>query len=177
MAGSVLKNLEIFASLCGQKAMPNVILVTTMWGDVQHEKGVRREEELKREFWKDMLANGCTTERFQDTFGSAWRIIDGLDDAQWARVQLSYEIVDRRMRLQQTQAGIALSNELKKLMKDRKEAARKLRAQAKKQGNPLVVQSLNQRQAEIDAKIAHTSSEIEKLKISIASQIMSWFRN
>ena len=30
MSGSVLKNLKLFASLCGMEAMPNVIIATTM---------------------------------------------------------------------------------------------------------------------------------------------------
>jgi hypothetical protein len=39
-----------------------------MWNDVQEETGVRREGELKKYFWNEMLANGCRTERFEDTY-------------------------------------------------------------------------------------------------------------
>jgi hypothetical protein len=75
MAGSLLKNLQMFASLCGQKAMKNVVIATTMWSEVKMESGVRREEELKRDFWHVMLAGGCRTERFEDTYESAWSIV------------------------------------------------------------------------------------------------------
>jgi len=75
MAGSVLKNLHTFKSLCGSKAMPNVVIATTMWDEVKTEEGELREKELKRDFWTEMVADGCMTERFEGTYDSAWRII------------------------------------------------------------------------------------------------------
>jgi hypothetical protein len=66
---------------------------------------------------------------------------------------LSREIVDARLRLNETKAGIVLESELRKLMLERKEAARRISEQAKKQDNELVVQKLNQRKTEIEAKI------------------------
>ena len=71
MTGTLLKNLQIFTSLCGQKAMPNVVIATTMWGKVEKREGEEREEELKSDFWRDMLANGCRTERFENSYESA----------------------------------------------------------------------------------------------------------
>jgi hypothetical protein len=59
-----------------------------MWSDVREETGVRREDELKEHFWNEMLANGCRTERFEDTYESAWRIIGSLAE----RVQPQAEI-------------------------------------------------------------------------------------
>ena len=47
-------------------------------------------------------------------------------------VRISHEMVDRRLRLKQTQAGITLNNELKKLVKAQKEAGKKLQAQLKR---------------------------------------------
>ena len=76
MPGSVLRNLRVIASLCGQKAMPNVILATTVWGRVEAEIGLRRVEQLQRNFWKDMLADGCEIDRFDNSYESARRIVD-----------------------------------------------------------------------------------------------------
>jgi len=42
MSGSVLKNLRMFTSLCGEQAMPNVILATTMWSKVDTKEGMDR---------------------------------------------------------------------------------------------------------------------------------------
>jgi len=76
-----LKNLQMFNSICGQQAMPNVIIATTMWGDVKEEIGIRREAELKSNFWGDMVANGCRVKRFKDTYDSVWSIIDSTAEA------------------------------------------------------------------------------------------------
>jgi hypothetical protein len=78
MAGSSLKNLKLFANLCGQQAMPNVILATTMWSDVPAATGVRREDELRKGFWRDLVAAGCRIERFENTHESAWGIIGNI---------------------------------------------------------------------------------------------------
>ena len=72
MTGSLLKNLRMFIGLCGQKAMPNVVIATTMWGEVKTEHGERREKELKDTFWKDLLDKGCRVERFEDTYESCY---------------------------------------------------------------------------------------------------------
>ena len=106
MSGSVMKNLQIFASLCGQQAMPHVILVTTMWGELKEEAtGVRREEQLKAVFWKDMLADGSMTERYDHTRESAWRIVGSLVDRDHAPVLLSREMVDHELSLSETTAA------------------------------------------------------------------------
>jgi hypothetical protein len=169
MTGSLLKNLKMFISLCGQKAMPNVVIATTMWGEVKPEYGERREKELKDTFWKDLLDEGCRVERFEDTYESAWHIIDRLATEDWAKMRLSQEMVDRHLTLQQTEAGITLNDELKRLIKARKDASRRLRAQAKKQDNTLIVQELNVQQAEIEEQIIKTADELQKLKIPIAA--------
>jgi hypothetical protein len=78
MTGSSLKNLQILASLCGQHAIPSVVIATTMWSEVSEEEGKQREEELRAEFWKDIIPDGCRTERFQKTYESAWRIIGNI---------------------------------------------------------------------------------------------------
>lgn len=155
--------------------MPNVIIATTMWGEVKETNGKLREKELKRDFWHDMVADGCRIERFKYTYYSAWYIVDRLANAGRVKVQLSHEMVERGLQLYQTKAGFTLSNELKKLLKARKEASRKLREQAKKQDNALVTQELSQRQLEIDRKIIQTANELQKLKTPFTAQIRAWF--
>jgi len=75
MSGTAIKSLRLFSGLCGQKTMPNVVIVTTMWTLVPDEWGTKREEVLKAEVWHDMLRDGCKTERFKDTYESAWDIV------------------------------------------------------------------------------------------------------
>jgi hypothetical protein len=107
---------------------------------------------------ESMVADGCRTERFEDTYESAWRIIGSVGKKHRAPVLLSHEIVDTHLRLNETQAGIALNKELEKLIKDRKLAARKLQDQARNQDNKQIVQKLYQRHAEIEEKICQPDS-------------------
>jgi hypothetical protein len=75
MSGAALYNLRTFASMCGRDAMRGAILVTTMWGDVKEEVGIRREVELKDIFRKDVMDIQFRMERFTNTSESAWCII------------------------------------------------------------------------------------------------------
>jgi len=106
MAGSLLNNLRMFTSLCGQEAMPNVILVTTMWNDVGEAIGTRREEELRNVFWKYLVRAGCGIERFGDTRESAWRIIGNImQKNSRANLRLPKEMGDGGKTVHKTEAG------------------------------------------------------------------------
>ena len=76
MAGTCLKNLRKFEKLCGQNALQNVILTTTMWDLIDIESGLAREGELRETYWKAMICQGCTTVRYQNALDSAWDILD-----------------------------------------------------------------------------------------------------
>jgi len=109
MSQSAMKNLRIFSSLCGQKAMPNVVIVTTMWGYIPKELGIRREQHLKREVWKDMLGNGCKVGRFEHTYESAWSIIGNLAAKNsGATLLIQEEMGNIGKSLNETRAGIDL---------------------------------------------------------------------
>jgi hypothetical protein len=52
-----MRNLRTFRNLCGPDAMPNVVIATTMRGEVEENVGEQREQELKRYFWNQMVAD------------------------------------------------------------------------------------------------------------------------
>lgn len=176
MSGSVLKNLRLFSSMCGSTSMPNTILVTTMWSTVKPEIGQVREEELKKTFWNEMIASGCKVLRFEGTKESAWEIVGNAPTYNPATIQISREMVDVDLRLNETQAGIELNKELQRLIKDRKVAMRQIQEQIQKGGNEITLQELNQRRADIDAKIELTASELRKLKIPFSRSIKVFFK-
>jgi hypothetical protein len=177
MSGSLMKNLTMFKDLCGMETMPKVIIATTMWSEVREGVGERREAQMSEHFWGPMLTNGCRLECFMDTHESAWHIVDAPDLLQSANAALlPDEIVDRSLRLQQTTAGVTLNNELKTLIKARKDAARKLRLQAKAQDNELVLAELNQRQAQLDDQIAQTAQELWIMRIPLTAVVRQFFR-
>jgi hypothetical protein len=107
MAGTPLRNTQMFENLCGSGALQNVVLVTTMWGKVKEQAGAKREDELKTNFWQSMIASGSRLVRFGDTYESAWEILDQFTASPRA-IQLQVEMVDERKPLAKTAAGRAL---------------------------------------------------------------------
>jgi len=156
--------------------MPNVVIATTMWSKVTEEEGEGREEELKSLFWKDMIASGCRTERFKDTHKSAWRIIGSLADKDPAQILLPRQMVDIRMRLNETDAGHALNKELEKLIKDQKDAAHSLRELAGNQDNELLAQELNVRKTELESSIRATAAQLREMKIPFTRRVRFFLR-
>ena len=93
-----------------------------------------------------------------------------------AKILLPSEIVDSQLRLNETQVGIELNNELMKLISEQKEAARPLTEQAGNQDNELVVQELNQRKAEIEEKIHQTADQLLQMKIPFTRRVRLLFK-
>jgi len=175
MAGSAAKNLRLFVDLCGKKAMPNVVIVTTMWSEVNNVADAeKREVELMSDFWKDLLAGGCKVIRFEETPESAWGIMDSVVEKNAADLLLPKQIVDYKLRLNETDVGISLRKELEKLVEDRKKMSRELRIQARRQDNQAMVQDLNREQEEIDVKIRSILAQLKELKIPITRKIFNF---
>jgi hypothetical protein len=80
-------------------------------------------------------------------------------------------MVDIRLRLNETGAGVALNKELEKLIKDQKDAARRLRELVNSQDNELVVQELNGRKAELDETIRRTATQLRQMKIPLTRKV------
>ena len=97
----------MFRNLCGPKALKNVVLVTTMWDEVEEEEGRCREAQLSAEYWNAMLELGCHTSRFHNTMESAWDIVSQFQNAPCA-VLLQKELVNRKLKLEETSAARAL---------------------------------------------------------------------
>ncbi|KAF7983556.1 hypothetical protein HWV62_21138 [Athelia sp. TMB] len=118
MTGSALRNLELFQRLCGNAALPNVVLVTTMWDDVDRAIGERREKELRDTFWRSMVDSGSRTARFYHTPDSAWKILGPYTGHSRAvKLQIQIEMVDKGIPLSRTAAGFFLKSWLNVLSK------------------------------------------------------------
>lgn len=174
MAESPLKNIQMLANLCGQVAMPRVVIGTTMWSEVGDETGQRREGELKQKLLKDMIDNGCTVQRFGDSHSSAWDII-GKPLYDNPHVVLSNEIVDDKNRLNETTAGVRLNEELQRLIADQQEATRRLEEQVHSQDTKLVAE-LRTKKMDLDRKINGIATQLEQLKIPFGKKLKTLFR-
>ena len=76
-----LKHFKMFLNLCGMDALKNVVMVTSMWDQVDEEAGINRESELATTYWKTMIELGCRTSRFHNNTQSALDIVSQFQDA------------------------------------------------------------------------------------------------
>lgn len=72
-------HINKFEKLVGKKGAPKrILLITTMWDEVDYHIAASREDQLKKEFWKRFLDGGSSVCRFRRSGTSAWEILNPL---------------------------------------------------------------------------------------------------
>jgi hypothetical protein len=178
MAGSPYKNLRMFGKLCGDIMMTQVILVTTMWEKVVQATGNAREQELKDIFWKNLLVKGSRVDRLQTaTFEDAWRVVGRLvEQREGSKIALLQdELVDQKIKLNDTHAGKALYTDLQKSLAEQKEAMKSLLEQVEKTNDLPLIRELKKEYERVQRDFERTFEAKEKLKRSSINKIISVF--
>ncbi|KAF9450889.1 hypothetical protein P691DRAFT_725104 [Macrolepiota fuliginosa MF-IS2] len=148
MAGTPLKNLDMFRKLCGEEGFKKVIFTTTIWPDASDteatDTAIEREKELKQTYWRDMIKEGSSTLRFENTQRSAWCILDQLLIHQSSRqsILIQRELVEFKKHLPNTAAGRQLYGIIEKLVERQRDVLRRMREELKKTSDPSVMQAL-----------------------------------
>jgi chromosome segregation ATPase len=77
MPRSALNNLRVLKKLCGADHYAHIALVTTHWDMVAPAKGEDHETQLRTEdeYWRDMIQNGATVNRHENSTESALEIL------------------------------------------------------------------------------------------------------
>ncbi|KAH9925218.1 uncharacterized protein B0H18DRAFT_1170661 [Fomitopsis serialis] len=105
IAQSDLGSYRLFRKLCGDAAMTNVVIATTMWDDVDQQLGANRLQELQDDFFKDAYDRGVPIMRHDNTRQSAHRILSRLLGKDGTRCDIQYEMVDEGKSVENTAAG------------------------------------------------------------------------
>lgn len=173
VGGVTAKNMRMFRSLCGDDALKNVVLCTTMWDLVARSHAEQREAELKGDFWKDMVACGSSVVRHDNTPASGLAVVRPMLGRQGVAVQLQRELASG-VQLQDTASGGQLNRELRQLqelhrlemaaLKEEMELAsgaklRQIENELKEESN-----LLKKAQEEQTRLLSERSAEIEKLR-------------
>ena len=175
MAGTPLKNLRMFEELCGKNAFHNVILVTTMWDEVDEETGEDREEELKTKYWRTMLERSSTTSRFLRTRESAFDIIEPLIDEANTRssLLLQGELVDMRKSLPATAAGQELFSAMGQLVSQREDLLRRIRYEMRHSGNDkMALEPLQEEHQKLKKSLEDTVIEMRRLRLPLGKRVV-----
>lgn len=112
---AAIKTFEIFKKICGEKALSNVLLITSRWDGIDQSVGAERERQLKDKFWAYMLGHGSNISRFHGDRPSAVGLVSQLLCRDMVVLQLQKELVDEGKSLDDTSAGAYVSNNLEKL--------------------------------------------------------------
>ncbi|CAK7209586.1 hypothetical protein SCUCBS95973_000490 [Sporothrix curviconia] len=115
MQGSAKRNITLFKKLCGDDALQNVILVTTMWDLVGESVGAMRERELvsTAAFWGYMASKGSKAYRHDNTHASAMKLIGHFIQAESKMtLEIQAEMVHQHKDLDGTAAAAILDARL-----------------------------------------------------------------
>ncbi|KAJ7928822.1 P-loop containing nucleoside triphosphate hydrolase protein [Mycena leptocephala] len=135
MGGISTRTIRMFRKLCGDDALKNVVIVTSMWGDSESERevGAAREAELAsdEEFFKLALDKGARLLRHYNNASSAQTILRSVIENQPRVLQIQDELVTQKKDLSRTAAGEELNREIGEQIKQHKEAMVKLQEELK----------------------------------------------
>jgi hypothetical protein len=140
MDGSSVKNLRMFRMLCGKNNLHKVILATTMWEKVTEAEGASREEQLKKDYWSDMIDKGSTVARISNDPQDAIKLVKKFLGRKTMVLKLQEEL-SRGKKLVQTTAGAAIQEDIEKLRilyaKDLEAAKEEMREAQKSRALPV----------------------------------------
>lgn len=176
MSGAPHRNLRMFSQLCGDQGVKKVILVTTMWDKVKIWTGAQREHDLRLNYWRDMMDKGASVARFRNTHQTAWKIIDIIVQESTTDVLLlQEELVDLKLRLNETKAGIMLYSNLQELLLEQQKTIQLIAQQAREEGDPVLVTKLAADHSRIEREFQKTFTEMKRLHIPIGRRIILFF--
>ncbi|CAL1717188.1 unnamed protein product [Somion occarium] len=149
VGGISRRNFSMFRKLCGDETLKNVLIVTTMWGLVDPERGTARERELASDdiLFKPVIEKGAQMVRHDNTPERAKDILRRIIKNRPQVLRIQRELVDEKKDISETGAGAELGRELAEL-------ARKHRDELK------VIQT--EMQAALAAKDMETKKELEE---------------
>ena len=114
----------MFRGLCGTAAFKNVVVLTTFWDRVSKDEGVRREAQLKSNFFKDFVIGDACFMRHDHKVESTRPVLKHISSLAPIFTQIQRDIRENGNDLEDTTAGSVLREEVKNIIaKYRKKVA------------------------------------------------------
>ncbi len=181
LGGLSNRNFRMFRHLCGDSTLSNVVIVTTMWDQIERVRGEARELELmnKSLFFEPAIAHGARMARHDNTRESALSIVRSiLSHRSGQSVLQIQEELESGVDIHETKAGQELfkdlkdqsvrhKNELREIIEEMQEAIR-LRDEASRKELNLerekleeMIKRVEQESASLVAGYADTLTRLE----------------
>jgi len=173
-SGTARRNLEMFNHMCGEAALKKVIIGTTKWKRTEDRIALEHEKELISEHWKTMIASGARTQRFENSYSSAFQFVKTVVTTMLIDVCLAiqHEIVDDKKIIPETKAGKELRYTLKEVLEMQKKMAALELAMA--QG--VSIDGADQKLEETKQKIEALVVQIQQLKVPFFRKLKGFFK-
>lgn len=123
------RNFNTFRKLCGDDTLDNVVIVTNMWHEVNHESSEARERQLCGSdiFFKPILDKQGRLLRHNNTLYSAQDIVHHCISNRPKLLRIQCELVDLHIDISQTAAGVELHQEFVELEQKHQDVLQNLR--------------------------------------------------
>jgi hypothetical protein len=175
MQGSALRYFEMFRRLCGDHALDNVALVTTMWGRLKEEaEGLQREQELIDDFWDPMIELGSYVTPFDGSKEAAEGIVALLVGKEEVVLKIQHELVDERKTPEQTSAGSYITSKVDARLVENTKLVGELTeqlAKAERDRNVRGKASLELRKTKAQLELSRERKGRESLKQNVTQQV------
>lgn len=143
--------------------MKNVIICTTMWDKVSEGEGIKREEELKEIFWKEMVEHGARTTRSDGKADGARLIVKSFLKLDKIVVKIQHELVDEGKELKDTAAGIEINRDLHEREESHKKDLAETLEALQNEKDEEIREMLEQERVQQEARLAQVKRDIERL--------------
>jgi len=173
MAGTPLKNIQVFEKLC-EESFDKLVLTTTLWSEVDEEEGGEREQELKEGYWKSMIERGSPVKRFLFTRESAFEILTPIFDGVYTRsaLLLQRETKDLSLHLKGTTAGNRLYMELGELVSRHRDIHGRIRSELEDHiVDSEQLQFLLEEHRKVSMELQRATEDVRRMKIPNAERI------
>lgn len=175
IGGSPCKNIRMFSELCGELAMTQIILVTTMWQRVAPETGEMRERELIDEYWKVLIDKGSNVDRLRKaTYEDAWAVVWAMLERKLKKEASGLVLLHEKRAIGELPAGVTSYTNLHERLIKKQESMNILLKQVENANDPYLKRELKKECQKIQRELDQTFKEAEELKQSIFTKIFSF---
>ena len=156
----------MFQKLCGPQAYKNVVVLTTLWNQVSHEIGVRKEAQLMSSVFAELVEGGAKFMRHDNTVESTRKVLSHILPMPPIITQIQTEIRKEGKSFSETSVGAVLSEEVEKAIAKYKKEMDCLKAEmaALKESNNAPRQELEKDLAMLQDSLDAREREHAKLK-------------
>jgi hypothetical protein len=174
--GSAMRNLRMFESLCGFDGLRSVVLVTTMWNQLLtqvngRELGEDRLQDLRENFWGDMLQRGSRMLQHDGSLQSAENILgDLINQRKLVVLDLQSPMVHEKLGLSDTTAGRELNAEMRAHEKKFQEEIQRIQHEAEvaqRDRDFDSVEEMRKLGAQYEDKIERIKEDSRKLNVDL----------